>query len=89
MIEERWYFSAIFLKRLSFQNILKKKIWFFVQCNALYFVIDLKKALLDFDDSLLLHPTDFITTLFSYASLNHLIILCLKLNILSSCSSNH
>ena len=33
MIQERSYSSAIFLERLSFQNIWKKKIWFFVQCD--------------------------------------------------------
>ena len=33
MKQERSYSSAIFLERPSFQNIWKKKIWFFVQCQ--------------------------------------------------------
>ena len=32
MIQERSFSRAIFLERPSFQNIWKKKIWFFVQC---------------------------------------------------------
>ena len=31
IIQERSYSSAIFLERPSFQNVRKKKIWFFVQ----------------------------------------------------------
>ena len=33
MIQERSYSSAIILEKSSFQNIWKKKIWFFVQCD--------------------------------------------------------
>ena len=32
IIQERSYSSAIFFERPSFQNIWKRKIWFFVQC---------------------------------------------------------
>ena len=32
MIQERPYFSEIFVERSSFRNIWKKKIWFLVQC---------------------------------------------------------
>ena len=33
MIQETANFSVIFLEKSSFQNIWKKKIWFFVQCD--------------------------------------------------------
>ena len=32
IIQERSYSTAIFLERPSFQDVRKKKIWFFVQC---------------------------------------------------------
>ena len=48
MIRERSYSSAFFLERSSFQNIWKKKIWFFVQCKALINVNEnMRKALDD------------------------------------------
>ena len=33
IIQERSYFSPIFLEKPSFQDVWKKKIWFSVQCN--------------------------------------------------------
>ena len=64
---------------------------------ALSLTLDLEEGFLDLDDLqrldlLLLDPTDFLDptfSLFSSASFYHLMIFCLKLNILSSCSSNH
>ena len=64
---------------------------------ALSLMLDLEELLLDLDDLLLQHlllldPIDFLdptSSLFSSASFIHVMILCLKLNILSSCSSNH
>ena len=53
---------------------------------ALSLMLDLEEPLLDVDDLLLLDPT---YSLFSSGSFNHLMILCSKLNILSTCSSNH
>ena len=63
---------------------------------ALSLMLDLEEPLLDLDDLLLLdllllNPTEFLDltfSLFSSTSFNHLMILCMKLNILSPCSSN-
>ena len=68
IIQERLYSSAIFLERPCFQNIWKKKIWFFVQCMGLLFLLVWPVILVDFGNRTILLSKPFPTISFPLRS---------------------
>ena len=83
IIQERSYSSAIYLERPCFQNIWKKKIWFFVQCMGLLFLLVWPVILVDFGNRTILLSKPFPTISFPLRSVK--LGYLWRLNFLLSC----